>query len=87
MIFVQESEKENAERGRVRTLTWRRTRYGDNGGEISVEGDGDQWQEDTGDDGDDPETKGAAELGGAVEWFGGVSKISTRGIYTQSLSV
>ena len=58
MFFVQESEKENAQRGRVHTLTWRRNRYGDNGGEISIDGVGEQLQEGAGDDKDDPETKG-----------------------------
>lgn len=87
VIFVQELEKRNAQIGRVHTLTWRQTLYGENGREISVVGNGDQRQEDAGDDREDPETKGAAELGGVDEWFGGISKISTRGIDTQSLSV
>jgi hypothetical protein len=66
-------------KGQIRTLTWRRICYGGNGGENSIDGGGDQWQEVTG---DDPETKGAAELGGAVECFEEISKISTRCIYT-----
>ena len=78
-IFVQELELKISQRARARTITWRRTRYSNNGGEISVDGDGDQRQEGAGDDGDDPETKGAAELGGVDEEFGVISKISTRG--------
>jgi hypothetical protein len=56
-IRVMESTK-----GQIPTLTWRRICYGGNGGENSVDGGGDQRQEVTGDNSDDPETR-AAVLG------------------------
>ena len=57
LIFVQETELRKAQRGRVHTLTQRRTRYGDNGDGDSCDGGGDQRQEGASDDGDDPETR------------------------------
>ena len=77
---MQESKLWKAQRGQIHTLTWRWTCYG---GEDSVDGSRDQWQKVTGDDGGDPEIKGATVLAGTDdEWFGGISKISTYDIYT-----
>ena len=60
MKFVQESELREAQRGEIHTLTWRRTCYGANGGEDSIDGGGDQREKVTGDDGDDSKTRGGS---------------------------
>jgi hypothetical protein len=81
-IGVIESTK-----GQIRTLTWRWICYGGNGGEDSIDGDGDQWQGVAGDDGDDLETRGssAGARARAVEVI--CNRTGTQSINIQALSV
>ena len=78
-VGVMESTK-----GQIRTLTWRRTCYGGNGGEDSIDGGEDERQEVTG---DDPKTRGgsAGARAHAVEVI--FNRTGTQSINTQALSV
>jgi hypothetical protein len=85
---VQESEVKIAQSGRVHTLTRWWTRYGDNGGEDSVDGGGDQRQEVAGDGEDDLETSSRQSWTGAGEGFRRNFQKSTRGyIYPDPVGV
>jgi hypothetical protein len=79
--------KNGARKGSNLTLTQWRFSTAATAGQIAVDGDGVLWRRRTGDDGDDPETKGAAAIGRGSMMFEVIFNRTVRWKYIYTCAV